>query len=148
MTLTHWMIWCAAFAFFAIVECLTTQLIAIWFALGCVGGGIAAYVTHGENLLLEAGVFLIVTTVALIATRPLVRKLMHKTYVPTNTDALIGKIGKVTEAIDNSAEQGTVFIEGKEWSARTAPDTDTVIPKDSKVEILRIEGVKLIVKSV
>ena len=53
---------------------------------------------------------------------------------------IIGKIGIVTKEITKT-DIGEVKIDGKYWSAKA----DKKIKEGSKVEILAIEGVKLIV---
>ena len=61
-----------------------------------------------------------------------------------NSDAKIGRIGIVTEDIDNIKSIGTVKLDGLEWSAKSA--NDTLILKDTQVKIVAIEGVKLVVE--
>ena len=61
-----------------------------------------------------------------------------------NSDAKIGKIGIVTEDIDNIKAIGAVKLDGLEWSAKSADDG--VISKDQQVKVVAIEGVKLIVE--
>ena len=62
----------------------------------------------------------------------------------TNAEGLIGKRAKVIEQIDNDRETGRVIVNGQEWMART--EDEDIINIDEIVEILRISGVKLIVK--
>ena len=62
----------------------------------------------------------------------------------TNADRALGETAKVTEAIDNAASTGAVYVDGKTWTARSADGS--VIPAGTVVEILRMEGVKLFVK--
>ena len=57
---------------------------------------------------------------------------------------LLGEQGKVTETIDNENSTGTVYVDGKIWTARSADGTR--IPACSQVEIQRMEGVKLFVR--
>jgi len=53
-------------------------------------------------------------------------------------------VGVVREDIDNLAGKGVVFVGGKLWTARA--EDNQPIPAETQVEILRIEGVKLIVR--
>ena len=57
---------------------------------------------------------------------------------------IIVEQGKVTETIDNENSTGTVYVDGKIWTARSADGTR--IPAGSQVEIQRMEGVKLFVR--
>ena len=99
--------------------------------------------TVTENVLIQTIVFLVISIVTLILTRPLAKKFLIPTVVKTNYDKVIGMIGIVTCDIKKH-ENGEVKVDGKYWTAKS----DHTILKDSKVEILAIEGVKLIVKEV
>ena len=57
----------------------------------------------------------------------------------------IGKEGVVTECINNIDATGVVKVSGSVWTARTEDDK-TIIPEGAHIEVIRIEGVKLIVK--
>ena len=65
--------------------------------------------------------------------------------VPTNADRVLGQTGRVTEAVDNDSARGAVYVDGKTWSARSAEGD--VIPAGSRVEIVKMEGVKLFVRN-
>ena len=64
--------------------------------------------------------------------------------MPTNADRVLGQTAKVTEAIDNIAPSGAVYIDGKTWTARSADNRP--IPAGALVTVTAMEGVKLIVK--
>ena len=57
---------------------------------------------------------------------------------------LIGEAGVCEEDINNLKESGSVRIKGKVWSARSK--NGDIIPADSVVKVLEIQGVKLIVE--
>ncbi len=134
--------WIAVTIVFVIVEVATTQLVTIWFALGSVAALLAC--TLKAELYLQIIIFAVVSTLALVLTRPLVKKLSQKEFLPTNADRNIGKSATVTETIDNIAGTGAVKIDGNIWTARSSDDT--VIEKDTIVTVEKIDGVKLIVK--
>ena len=135
-------LWIGAIIVFGVVEALTAGLVSIWFVPGAVAGLIAAMA--GLGILSQLVLFLAVSAAALAATRPLVKKLSAAKTVPTNADRVLGERGKVTETIDNENSTGTVYIDGKTWTARSADGA--VIPAGAQVEIERMEGVKLFVK--
>ena len=87
-----------------------------------------------------------VSVAALLLTRPLAKKFINDRKIPTNADRAIGRIGIVTETIDNIAASGAVKLDGQEWTARSADDD--VIAMGERVEALEIRGVKLIVKKI
>ena len=123
------------------VEIATVNLVCIWFAIGCLLAGIVGLIT--ENVMIQVGVFLIVSILSLILTKPFIKKLRPKGIVRTNLDRVVGQIGIVTSDIDK-LEPGEVKVDGKKWMAVS----DTKIIKGSKVEILAIDGVKLKVKEI
>ena len=131
--------WLILFVILIILELCTINLTTIWFAFGA----LLAYVTSlfFDNVLIQTTVFLVVSVATLIFTRPIVKKYLLKKPSRTNADMLIGKVGIVTKEIvkDNVGE---VKIDGKYWSAKS----NKKIKEGSKVEILPIEGVKLIVE--
>ena len=57
---------------------------------------------------------------------------------------MTGKIGIVTQEINSLEATGQVKINGELWSA-TSNDNSSIIPKNTKVEIVKIKGVKAIV---
>mgnify|MGYP000605084728 CR=1 FL=1 len=98
----------------------------------------------GAALWLQFAVFLVVSILALIATRPLARKMLDKTIVPTNADRVLHHEAKVTETVDNENATGAVYIDGKTWTARS--EDGNIIPKGKMARIVRMEGVKLYVR--
>ena len=135
-------IWLAVTFVALVVEGMTAQLISIWFVPGGLAGLISGFCGAGEWVQILIGA--IVTLVCLIATRPLVNRVMKFRKVDTNSGRLVGQTGVVVQEIRNLDAAGQVKIQGSVWSARS--ENGEVIPQDKKVSVLRIEGVKLIVK--
>ena len=135
-------VWIAVTVAFIIVEAMTTQLLTIWFAAGAAAAVIATLLNASP--LVQCIVFVAVSLIALIATRPLVKKLTKQKFSPTNADRFIGESAVVTEKIDNIAQTGLVKLQGTVWTARSA-DGET-IPEGVTVTVQKIEGVKLIVE--
>lgn len=135
-------IWIAAIIAFGIAEAATAGLVSIWFVAGSVAALLA--VQFGAALWLQIVLFLAVSIAALIATRPLARKMLDKTIVPTNADRVLHHAAKVVEEIDNENICGAVYIDGKTWTARS--EDGAVIPRGTMVTVVRMEGVKLFVR--
>ena len=135
-------IWIGAIVLFGIVEAATAGLTSIWFVLGSIAGLIVAIC--GGKVWLQVVLFFVVSIVALVATRPIVRRFNAKGVQPTNLDTVIGQSARVTETIDNAVPTGAVYIQGKTWSARS--EEETVIPANTMVTVVRMEGVKLYVR--
>lgn len=138
-----YIIWAAAIVLFAVLEGVTAQLVSIWFVLGAVAGLISAFCS--APVILQVIIFIAVTVIALIATRPLVKKFINTKAEKTNADRCIGSEAMVIEEINNLIPTGQVKINGAVWSARSADGA--VIPKDTIVTVDKIEGVKLIVRT-
>ncbi len=126
----------------AVLEGLTVQLVSVWFAIG----GLAACITSlfTDSIPIQAVVFVVVTAIALVVTRPLVKKLRKKKAEPTNADRYIGKTAVVVERIDNENATGLVKVDNQKWTARSVDGSP--IEEGLTVTVAAIEGVKLIVK--
>lgn len=134
--------WIVLLILLIVVEAVTAQMVTIWFAAGAAAAIVAELLN--AQVWLQWVVFIAVSAVALVATRPLVRKLTQTRVQPTNADRCIGQIAVVSEDIDNIAGKGQVNLNGTIWTARSSDGS--VIGKGEKVTVEKIEGVKLIVK--
>ena len=126
---------------FLFVELETVALISLWFVVGALAALIACLL--GAAIWLQVLLFALVTLLMLLLLRPFLRKFVEPHKIRTNVDAMIGKEAVVMEAIDNLAGTGTVKLEGKLWTARSA--NGSRIPAGMVVSIQSIEGVKVIV---
>ena len=136
-------LWLVAMVALLLVEAAVPGLVSIWFAIGALAALISA-LFHAP-VWLQLVWFLAVSILALVLTRPFVKKYVNSRTTPTNADMGIGKDAVVTERIDNLHGNGAVLLEGKTWTARMADETQTA-EKGETVRVLRIEGVKLIVE--
>ncbi len=136
--------WVVLLIVLIVIEAVTAQMVTIWFAAGAVAAIVAELL--GAQVWLQWVVFIVVSVIALIVTRPVVRKLTRTRVQPTNADRCIGQVAVVTEEIDNIAAKGRVSVNGTVWTARSSDGT--VIEKDEKVTVEKIEGVKVIVKKI
>ena len=100
----------------------------------------------GAPVWLQVLIAAVVTLVLLLATRPLVKKFLQNKETHTNADRVVGQTAVVTEDIDNLAAHGRVEVLGNDWAARSTENVR--IRKGTKVQVVRIEGVKLIVTPV
>ena len=135
--------WLIALIVFLVIEAATLGLATIWFAGGALVALIAAMC--GAGLGIQVASFLVVSLVLLFFTRPLAVRFLNKDTLKTNVDRVVGMEGVVTEEISNLAGTGKVSLGGNMWTARTENEGGT-IPVDAVVTVLRVEGVKLIVK--
>lgn len=135
-------IWLVVLAILLVVEFLTLGLTTVWFA----GGALVAFLVSlaGGPLWLQLLLFIVVSVILLLFTRPLAVKYLNKDVQKTNVDSIPGKKGIVTVTIDNLKAEGQVTIQGMEWSARAKDDN--IIEKGKVVKVTAVEGVKLIVE--
>ncbi|MCR4837488.1 MAG: NfeD family protein [Eubacterium sp.] len=136
------LIWLGIFAFMIVAEIASVGLTAIWFAGGAVVVSVAAFL--GVDVVWQIIIFMVVSLVLLIVLRPLAKKKMLKHITPTNVESLIGQIYPVLSKIGPGHEAGQIKIGDVEW--RAISEEGTEIPESTVVEILRIEGSKLVVK--
>lgn len=136
-----YIIWSAAIILFGIAEAVTAQLVSIWFLVGAIGALITAFL--GGNIYIQLIVFIGVSVLALVITRPLVKKYIKPKTENTNADRVIGQNAVVVEEINNIKETGAVKADGKVWTARS--ENEDIIEADSIVKVKKISGVKLIV---
>lgn len=136
------MIWIGVLVLMLIIEVVTLGLTTIWFA----GGALVAFISSllGAPLPLQIVLFLVVSVVLLLVTRPIAVKFFNKDRVKTNADSLIGKSAVVLEEVNNLQATGLVQVDGQEWTARSSDDS--IIEKGKEVLIEQISGVKLIIK--
>ena len=136
-------LWLVLMVIFAVLEGVSVALTSIWFAAGAL---VALFVSFVVPVLwIQALVFAVVSLAALLLIRPLAQKMMQpKGKVPTNADRVVNQLGVVTETIDNMAATGQVQVAGQVWTARSAEDVR--IFAGEQVQVLRIEGVKLVVE--
>lgn len=135
-------IWLAVLIGAIVLEIVTTQIVSVWFAVGALASLIAT-LAGVSNVWIQVLIFVVVSAIAVIVTRPLVKKLVNKQAEPTNADMVLGKTGIVTEKIDNLAPSGLVKVNGSVWTARSADGS--VIAEGERVVIKEISGVKLLV---
>ena len=126
-----------------VFEIATVGLVSIWFA----GGALVACFLSMLNvhIVIQVVVFIVVSLLLLIVTKPMAKKWINKDRVKTNYEGIIGKVVRVTERVDNINETGTALINGQEWTARSKSDNIT-LEQGEVAQVVNISGVKLILE--
>ncbi len=137
------MIWLGLVLLFLIIEIATVGLTSIWLAGGSLAALIAA--TVGAGPVLQIVIFLAVSFLLLVFTRPFAKKYINSQHVKTNYEELIGEVVKVTETVDNLEQTGSALAKGLEWTARAEEDGEK-IEKGALARVVDVSGVKLILK--
>ncbi|GHU63612.1 protease [Clostridia bacterium] len=136
-------VWVTVFVICLVVEALSFNLTTIWFAIAALFAFLVAL--FGGSFFLQIIIFIGVTALCLIVTKPTVLKYFQRQpQIRTNVDALIGKKARVTIEINNTLNKGNVVVGGNVWMAR-AIDDRLIISENSIVVIEAVQGVKLLV---
>ena len=112
-------LWIIVLIVAAVAEAVTTALVSVWFCVGALAAAVAAAL--GAPLIGQLLGFVTVSIVALVVTKPIIRKLMpNSSYIFTNGENDIGRLGYVVEEIDAAKGTGRVKLGDVDWGARSA----------------------------
>jgi len=134
-------IWLALIIGFFVLEAMTMDLFGIWFSIGALAAFITTYAT--SDWIIQTIVFVIVSVILLLFTRPVAKKYFTPRRVRTNLDRIVGERAIVLKTI-KPFEVGEVKVDGKIWSAIANENQE--IAQGETVTIVSIEGAKVIVK--
>lgn len=140
-----WIIWLVIFIAMVVVEALGPNLVSIWFAFGALVALIISFIP-GIAWWVELIVFVVVSAATLLALRPLFKRFFKRNGYKSNVDSYEGKRGVVIEDI-SFLKPGSVKLNDVTWSAIPL-NKNEAIAKDEIVEIVTVNGNKLIVKKV
>ncbi|WP_022773274.1 NfeD family protein [Butyrivibrio sp. AE2015] len=142
MDISMQIVWLLAAVVFGILELVTTSLVSIWFVFGAVVAMITAL--FNAPILLQVIVFIVVSAISLLFTRPLATKYVNSKTIKTNVDSLVGRVLIAKTKIDNLKMSGKADLDGTTWMVVSGDDS--VIAAGEEIEVVRVEGAKLIVK--
>lgn len=135
-----WYIWLIAAGVFFIAEIATTGFLIFWLGIGSLIAMITSFFT--DSILIQTTIFVISSVILILLTKPIINKYVDKgESFATNAYSLIGKTGIVITSINTVEATGQVKVNGEIWSAKA----DTDIMQGTEIEVLKIDGVKLIV---
>ena len=123
------------------IEIFTAGFWFLWLAIA--GVIVALLVQFGllPGLELQLLVFALFTLLLIIFTRPLIVKFVKSNDTVSNVKALIGQHGITLTSIV-PMQFGQVKVNGEIWTAVTEEELE----EDTRVEVIGIDGVKLLVK--
>ncbi len=137
------LIWIGLFIILLLIEIFTVGLTTIWFAIGALAA--AGVNTLGADLIIQIIVFLAVSVILMIFTRPWAAKHLNQNRLKTNYESKIGEIIKITERVDNLKQTGKSIVDGQEWTVRSQNNNE-ILEKDELAKVIAVSGVKLIVE--
>ncbi|NIZ19454.1 NfeD family protein [Entomospira culicis] len=136
-------IWIGLLVFFLIIEVVSFQLIAVWFAAAALTTFFLSFMV--ESLAIQSFIFLILSGGFFGLFYPLSRRI-YRPKADTNSERVIGKEAVVIEEIDPAMGKGQVKVDGKEWSVKSKNPHASNIAVGTVVKVLAIEGVKLVIE--
>jgi len=143
MTLGIWIIWMAIAAAFVIGEILTLGFFLLWFGIGAAVAGILAIFGLGGSW--QWGAFAVVSGVLFVLSRRFAERFSKKQPPGIGADRFVDKKGVVLEEVDNIKNSGRIRMGKEEWRAES--DTGEVIPVGKMVEVTRLVGTHVVVKT-
>lgn len=126
-----------------IIEISTVTLTSIWFAIAAAVSLLFAIFEIGP--LWQVLAFVIVSSILLLATRPLAKKLNEKDVIRTNADKVVSMIGIVTKEIP-VGEIGEVKVNMEVWRA-VSMDSSTIAVGE-QVIVNSLNGNKILVSRI
>ena len=135
--------WLLAAVGFLALEGMTFSMVSVWFAAGSAAALLCCLFTHSFRV--QAVVFVAVSTLCLLALKPLCSRL-RKPPTATNGDRALGREAVALTSV--SAETtGRVRLDGVDWNARCATPGDTLTPGQS-CRVAEIHSTLLIVEPI
>jgi len=137
-----WQVWAIAAVLCLILELSSGDFFIICFSIGAVFGVIGAAV--GLSVYWQIAVFALFSLLSVLFVRPIALRYLHKNEPnkPSNADALLGRTGRVTEAIKPGGK-GYVQIDGDLWRAVSTED----IPTGTTVRVIGRESTIITVET-
>lgn len=138
-----WQVWVIVAVLCLILELMNGDFFIMCFAIGGVCSAVVAVL--GGGIYVQLGIFAVASVLSLFFVRPAALRYLHKkenTRV-SNADALLGRIGRVSEAIEANGF-GRVAIDGDDWKA-VATDSQP-IEKDARVRVVGRESIIITVE--
>lgn len=140
-----WYIWLIISGLAIIIEFFTVGFLVFWFSIGALIAMIVSFFT--DSIFIQTSVFIVISTILIFATKPFVKHFDIPNPLRSNVYSLTDKIGIVIQEINSSNSTGQIRVDGETWSA-VSESSDLIIPKDTKVKIIKIKGVKAVVTKI
>ena len=137
--MTAWQMWLIAGLALLITEMLAPGVWLINVAVGCFAAAIVALLPFGTTP--QILVFAAATVVSAALFRPFLLRHFHRTTgIRTNVDALVGKVGVVTQRIE-AGSRGRVIVDGEDW--RGAAITGEALEPGTRITVIEVDGTTL-----
>jgi len=134
------MLWIVIGVVTLVIDLITSSFLFCWFTIGSIAA-LVGY-TAGASDWVQWAIFLIVSTISMAIGYPLVKKVIKKS-VPKVDTMEEGYIGRSLIIDEEVIEKAQIKVDGIYW---TVKNMGTPIRKGDKVQIIGIEGNKLLIK--
>lgn len=132
--------WLAVAFVAAVLEVSIPHFGSAFVGAGALAAAAVAYLGFSASTQLIT--FVIVLSVSLLGLRSGLAARLGGRGVPSRTDALIGRLGEVTHAIDPSTGTGRVNVGGEDWAARST-DPGANIESGARIRVVAADGIVL-----
>lgn len=136
--------WLIAAMIFFLAEVFTTGFVLAAFGVGAIAASLLAFLGIGFQW--QMAVFVVVSALSIFFSRRFAERITGPQPQGVGVDRVLGKQAVVLETIDPVHANGRVRVEREEWRAQSL--NNEIIPVDSIVEVIRVEGTRLIVRKV
>jgi len=144
MVIKIWWIWMIIAALFVVGEIFTAGFFLLWFGVGAAVAGVLALL--GLSFGWQLAAFAVVSLVLFASSRRFAERFSKKQPPGIGADRFIGKQGIVLENIDNVDNVGRVRLDKEEWRADS--EDGVIISAGTQVEVVRLDGAHLVVKTI
>ncbi|GAA4168113.1 NfeD family protein [Phytohabitans flavus] len=132
-------LWIVLGVLLGVAEMFTFTFVLTMLSAGAFAAAIAAAL--GAGVPVQAAVFVIVSTLSLVAVRPVIRRhrlaRLEADETPMGVEAISGSTGLVLEKVD--MDHGLVKIDGELWTARSYDATQVLEPGE-RVRVIEVKG--------
>lgn len=130
-------------------EIITPGFVIICFGISALIVSLLAFLGV-SNLTVQVIIFSVLSLLFTVLSRTIFKKYLMKNSnsnkIQSSLEKLIGSHGVVIESINNDISTGRVMVNSENWAARSVDNS--IIEKNSKIKVIKIDGIKLIVEPV
>jgi membrane protein implicated in regulation of membrane protease activity len=136
--------WLILALIFFVGELLTAGFFLVAFGIGAALAAVAAL--SGLDIVWQLGIFVVVSAVAVFSLRRFADSVSpSRQNAQVGIDRVLGKKAVVIESVNALNGTGIVRVDAEEWRA-LPEDGMQIIPEKSIVEVLEVNGTRLVVR--
>lgn len=134
--------WLLIAMLFFLAEVFTAGFVLAAFGVGALAAFAAALL--GLDLQWQLLVFVVISAISVVLSRRFADRVTGKQPEGVGADRMVGKYGVVLTSIEPRVAKGLVRVEREEWRADSVDGQ--VIPADTVVQVVKLEGTRLMVR--